>query len=80
MQTMELEPTDKRIDDLNSRMAEGFQRVHREIDGLNEQMAAGFKRVDGEINRLDGDIRELRGASRISVAEPARGSTRCTGR
>jgi len=53
MQTMEISSTDKRIDDLNGRMTEGFQRV-------DKQMAEGFKRVDGEINRLDGDIRELR--------------------
>lgn len=72
MQTMEMRPTDKRLDDLNERMSEGFGRVHREIDGLNERMTEGFKRVDGEIKRLDGrmtegfkrgdgDIRELRG-------------------
>jgi hypothetical protein len=58
---MEASTTDKRIDDLNDRMSEGFGRVHREIDGLNDRISEGFKRVDGEINRLDGDIRELRG-------------------
>lgn len=74
MPTMEMESssTDKRIDDLNARMSEGFQRVHREIDGLDKRMTEGFKRVDGDIDRLDkrmtegfkridGDIRELRG-------------------
>jgi hypothetical protein len=74
MSTMEMESrsTDKRIDDLNARMSEGFQRVHREIDSLDKRMTEGFKRVDGEIERLDkrmtegfkrvdGDIRELRG-------------------
>ncbi|HEX6204884.1 MAG TPA: hypothetical protein VFZ29_03650 [Solirubrobacterales bacterium] len=74
MPTMEMESrsTDKRIDDLNARMSEGFQRVHRELDGLDQRMTEGFKRVDGEIERLDqrmtegfkrveGDIRELRG-------------------
>jgi hypothetical protein len=74
MPTMEMESrsTDKRIDDLNARMAEGFQRVHREIDGLDQRMTEGFQRVDGEIKgldqrmtegfqRVDGDIRELRG-------------------
>jgi uncharacterized protein Yka (UPF0111/DUF47 family) len=63
MPTMEMESrsTDKRIDDLNARMSEGFQRVHREIDGLDKRMTEGFKRVDGDIKRLDRDIRELRG-------------------
>jgi DNA anti-recombination protein RmuC len=60
MQTMEASQTDKRIDDLNSRMAEGFGGVHREIDGLNERMTEGFRRVDEEISRLDGDVRKLR--------------------
>ena len=55
MPTMEMESrsTDKRIDDLNARMSEGFQRVHREIDSLDQRMTEGFKRVDGEIERLD---------------------------
>ena len=68
---MESRSTDKRIDDLNARMSEGFQRVHREIDGLDSRMTEGFQRVDGEIKgldkrmtqgfkRVDGDIRELR--------------------
>jgi len=63
MSTMEMESrsTDKRIDDLNARMSEGFQRVQREIDGLDKRMTEGFKRVDREFKRLDGDIRELRG-------------------
>ena|SRR5690349_17846652 len=63
MPTMEMESrsTDKRIDDLNARMSEGFQRVHREIDGLDQRMTEGFQRVDVEFKRLDGDIRELRG-------------------
>ncbi|HET7455182.1 MAG TPA: hypothetical protein VFJ76_06645 [Solirubrobacterales bacterium] len=72
MQTMEAPSTEKRLDDLNDRMAEGFGRVHRELDGLTTQvterfqrvekeMSEGFKRVDREIKRVDGDIRELRG-------------------
>lgn len=61
MQTMEIQSTDKRLDDLNNRMSEGFGLVHREIDGLSKRTTEGFKRVDGEIKRLDGDIRELRG-------------------
>ena len=72
MPTIEMESrsTDKRIDDLNARMSEGFQRVHREIDGLDSRMTEGFQRVDGEIKgldkrmtegfkRVDGDIKEL---------------------
>ena len=61
MQTMEASPTDKRIDDLNIRMTEGFARVHREIDGLDARMTEGFNRVDREIDRVHEDIRELRG-------------------
>jgi hypothetical protein len=55
MPTMEMESrsTDKRIDDLNARMSEGFQRVHREIDGLDQRMTEGFQRVDGEMKDLD---------------------------
>jgi hypothetical protein len=60
MQTMEAPSTEKRIDDLNARMSEGFQRVHREIDGLDARMAEGFKRVDGDIRELRGDIKDLR--------------------
>lgn len=57
---MEMESTDKRIDDLNSRMSEGFGRVHREIDSLDKQMTEGFNRLDGDIRELRGDIKELR--------------------
>jgi hypothetical protein len=72
MQTMEIGATEKRLDDLNARMAEGFQRVHREIDTLDARMTEGFKRADRKFEamdsrmaegfkRVDGDIRELRG-------------------
>jgi len=55
MTTIEMESrsTDKRIDDLNGRMSEGFQRAHREIDSLDNRMAEGFKRVHREIDSLD---------------------------
>jgi uncharacterized protein Yka (UPF0111/DUF47 family) len=61
MPTMEMESrsTDKRIDDLNARMSEGFQRVHREIDGLDQRMTEGFKRVDGDIRELRGDVKSI---------------------
>jgi uncharacterized protein Yka (UPF0111/DUF47 family) len=61
MPTIEMESrsTDKRIDDLNGRMSEGFQRAHREIDGLDKRMAEGFKRVDGDIRELRGDIKSI---------------------
>jgi hypothetical protein len=72
MQTMDIPSTDKRIDDLNNRMGEGFGLVHREIDGLDARMTEGFRRVDRKFEevdarmregfeRVDGDIRELRG-------------------
>lgn len=56
---MEIEPTDKRIDDLNARMAEGFGLVHREIDGLDARMTEGFKRVDADIRELRGDVKSV---------------------
>jgi uncharacterized coiled-coil protein SlyX len=69
---MEAPTSEKRMDDLNARMAEGFGRVHREVDGLNERVTEGFKRVDRKFEEVDGrmtegfksvdgDIRELRG-------------------
>jgi len=58
MQTMEASSTDKRIDDLNIRMTEGFGRVHREIDGLDARITEGFKRVDREIAALGGQTTE----------------------
>jgi uncharacterized protein Yka (UPF0111/DUF47 family) len=61
MPTMEMESraNDKRIDDLNARMSEGFQRVHRKIDGLDKRVTEGFKRVDGDIRELRGDIKSI---------------------
>ena len=50
---MESRSTDKRIDDVNVRMSEGFQRVHREIDGLDKRTTEGFQRVHREIDGLD---------------------------
>jgi hypothetical protein len=72
MQTMEAPSTEKRLDDLNARMAEGFGRVHREIDVLDARMVEGFQRIDRKFEEVDGrmtegfkrvdeDIRELRG-------------------
>ena len=49
MQTMEALSTEKRLDDLNSRMAEGFQSVDRQVS-----------RLDGDIRELRGDIKDLR--------------------
>src|SRR3954469_16361381 len=49
MQTMEAPSTEKRMDDLNSRMAEGFRSVDRQIS-----------RLDGDIRELRGDIEILR--------------------
>jgi uncharacterized coiled-coil protein SlyX len=53
MQTMEGPSTEKRIDDLNVRMTEGFGRVHREIDGLSERVTEGFKGVDRKLDEVD---------------------------
>jgi hypothetical protein len=60
MQTMEAPSTEKRIDDLNVRMSEGFGRVHRELDSMDIRMREGFERLDGDIRELRGDIRDLR--------------------
>lgn len=55
MPTIEMESrsTDKRIDDLNARVSEGFQRVHREIDALDERTTEGFQLVHREVDGLD---------------------------
>jgi predicted nucleic acid-binding Zn-ribbon protein len=58
MQTMESPSTEKRMDDLNARMTEGFGRVHREIDGLNERMTDGFQRVDQKFKEVDARMTE----------------------
>ena len=58
MQTMETSPTEKRLDDLNARMTEGFGLVHREIDGLDDRMKEGFKRVDLKFEEMDGRMKE----------------------
>jgi hypothetical protein len=50
MQTMKAPSTEKRIDDLNDRMGEGFGRVYRELD-----------RLEGDIRELRGDVKQLRG-------------------
>jgi hypothetical protein len=60
MQTMEAASTEKRLDDLNVRMTEGFGRVHREIDGLDARMTEGFNRLDGDVRELRGEIKALR--------------------
>ena len=49
---MEMAATEKRLDDLNARMSEGFTRVHREVDSLDARMTEGFTRVDGDIKEL----------------------------
>jgi hypothetical protein len=54
---MESRSTEKRIDDLNARMSEGFQRVHREIDGLDKRMTEGFKRIEVSIRELRRDVK-----------------------
>jgi uncharacterized protein Yka (UPF0111/DUF47 family) len=58
MQTMETGSTHKSLDDLNSRMSEGFQRGHREIDDLSKRMSEGFQRVDGDIKELRRETNE----------------------
>lgn len=46
---MEASSTEKRIDDLNARVTEGFRNADREI-----------KRLDGDIRELRGDVKDLR--------------------
>lgn len=50
MQTMRESWTDKRLDDLNDRVSEGFRRVDGEIRDLRQEMNDRFDRVD---NRFD---------------------------
>jgi hypothetical protein len=59
---MEIESTNKRIDDLIDRMAEGFNRVYREIDVVSKRMSESFERIDREIASLAIEIREIRSA------------------
>jgi hypothetical protein len=49
MQTMEAPSTEKRLEDLNDRMAEGFNRVDREVG-----------RVECDIRELRRDFNDLR--------------------
>jgi flagellar capping protein FliD len=58
MQTMDTPSTDKRIDDLNVRMTEGFGLVHREVDALDARMNEGFKRVDRKFEEVDDRMTE----------------------
>jgi len=55
---MEVASTEKRLDDLNARMAEGFQSVRREVDGLDARTAEGFKRVDRKFEEFDARMSE----------------------
>jgi hypothetical protein len=64
METMPAEWSDKRLDDLNSHVASGFDRVDSDIRGLRVEtrtefvalrgeMKAGFERVDERFERVD---------------------------
>ena len=58
--------TDKRIDDLRSDTAAGFERTDKRIDDLRSDIRAGFERLETEMRagfgRVDADIREIRAA------------------
>ncbi|HET7507925.1 MAG TPA: hypothetical protein VFJ53_06165 [Solirubrobacterales bacterium] len=61
MQTLEAASTEKRLDDLNARMAEGLQSVDRQIN-----------RLDGDIRELRGEIKVLRGETSDAFATQKR--------
>ncbi len=54
----------RRIDDVNTRMTEGFDSVNRRMtegfDNLNRRMTEGFDNLNRRIDDLDADVRELR--------------------
>ncbi|HET9677863.1 MAG TPA: hypothetical protein VFP21_10210 [Solirubrobacterales bacterium] len=53
MQTMEIGSTDKRIDDLNDRVSEGFQRVDLEIKELRRETHERFTAVDARLDSMN---------------------------
>jgi hypothetical protein len=70
MESMPAEWTDKRLDDLNQRVASGFDRVDADIRGLRVEtrtefialrgeMKAGFDRVDGRFERISERLEAL---------------------
>lgn len=54
-------PTDQRLDTLNQRVVDGFAEVHTKMD-------AGFERLDSDIRELRGEMRVLHRALYGSTA------------
>ena len=50
--------TDERLDDLNSKVDNGFADLRAEIADTKAEMRAGFARVDGEIRELRREMNE----------------------
>jgi len=50
MQTMRENWTDERLDDLNERVSDGFQRVEGQVRDLRGEMNARFDKFAGEVN------------------------------
>jgi hypothetical protein len=64
MAVMAREAADERLDDLNTRMEKGFDRVdadvrelRSEIHAQREENKAGFERVDGEFGNVRSEMR-----------------------
>jgi hypothetical protein len=51
--------TDGRLDDLNHRVEEGFNRVDADLRELRVEMNAEFTAVRGEVNGLRGEMGAL---------------------
>lgn len=56
MEAMREAWTDERLDDLNHKVDEGFQKVDKRIDRFEGKVDIRFNRVDDRFNRLEGEI------------------------
>jgi hypothetical protein len=51
--------TDERLDDLNKKVDQGFERTENAIAETKAEMREGFARVDADIRELRGEISGL---------------------
>jgi len=52
---------EQRLDGLDKKVDDGFERVDERFKQLDEKVDKGFKQVDARFGRVETDIRELRG-------------------
>ena len=53
MQTMRESWTDERLDDLNGRVSDGFDRVEGQVRDLRGEMNARFEKVDERFDKVE---------------------------